>query len=231
MEWSAKILTPTKKEARQLFPQSNEYVPACFKNGVDWIFTIFESRLELCSNWIMGLRFPIETTSGIVTADFVKLPSAVELNNAGVKLQPVFFRNTREIQRTAAMQWIRLRFDERTSTLHLPEVNVTSQSMTQFAKLMDVERVDSEENVAVQREAGIIKNDMGSSKEAAQVFNSLSKEIIYSVGCKPIDDVRMGLHKYTKRKYKILWREFVTATLLLLMTVVQVLCLFYKCGA
>ncbi|KAH9289100.1 hypothetical protein KI387_033217 [Taxus chinensis] len=257
-------------ETRQLFPPSYRCVPVRFKNGVDWInakvTTIFTSWCKMCSNWMTSLLFFLPASNSDVDVFFMKLPSIVELNNAGMKIQPVLFNDLTKRGQAGycAMKWIR--FDEKTSTLYLPEVTVTTQSeslmrniiamevgsssrypsrpMTQFAKLMD-ELVDSEDDVSVLKKAGIIKNDMGSNQEAAQVFNSLTKVIVYSTGCKPIDDARMGLHKYTKRKYKILWSEFVTeyfskpwlvagsiaATLLLLMTMVQVFCRFYKCSA
>ncbi|GLJ54680.1 hypothetical protein SUGI_1174620 [Cryptomeria japonica] len=193
----------------------------------------------------------------------------MELVRGGVKIQPVFFEDikravsqdpTRSMDYCSAIRWIR--FDEKTSTLYLPQFRVTSQlhilmgsfvamevgiggygtkPMTQFALLME-ELIDNEEDVAVLRNADVLHNFLGSNKQVADLF-ILAKGITHVQGCKAIDGVRKGLHMYTRRKYKKLWSEFVTAyfskpwlvagsmaaVLLILMTVAQDFCLFFTC--
>ncbi|GLJ34730.1 hypothetical protein SUGI_0698900 [Cryptomeria japonica] len=224
-----------------------------FKNGVDLIKAICGRWCKLSSN-----ENPDEPIA------FVKLPSAVELTRVGVKISPVLFKAARAFEPIcSAIRWIR--FDEKTSTLYLPQIRITPDSdlimrsivamevsikdrydpmpMTMFCKFID-ELIDNEEDVAVLRKADVIKNFLGSNHQVAYLFNSLPQGIPYRSNCKVIDDVRRGLHKYTKRKYKILWSEFVSAyfskpwlvagsmaaTLLLLMTVAQVFYLFFTCN-
>jgi hypothetical protein len=105
------------------------------------------------------------------------------------------------------------------------------------------ELIENQEDVAVLRNAGVLNNFFGSNQEVADLFN-LSKGISHVQGCKPIDEVRIGLHKYTRRKYKKLWSEFVNAyfskpwqlagamaaVLLVLMSAGQDLCLFFTCN-
>ncbi|GLJ54689.1 hypothetical protein SUGI_1174860 [Cryptomeria japonica] len=206
------------------------------------------------------------------TADMVylKLPTASELVRGGVKIKAVLIKDrnkaigqdpTRSLEYCSAIRWIR--FDEKTSTLYLPQFKVTlelcsvvrsimamevglrgygTKPMTQFALLID-ELIDNEEDVAVLRNAEVMNNFIGGNQQLASLFK-LGKGMAHVKGCKAIDDVRIGLHKYTRRKYKKLWSEFVSAyfskpwlvagsmaaVLLIVMTVAQVLCLFFTCN-
>ncbi|GLJ54681.1 hypothetical protein SUGI_1174660 [Cryptomeria japonica] len=201
---------------------------------------------------------------------YLKLPTASELVRGGVKIKAVLFKDiksavgqdrTRSLEYCSAIRWIR--FDEKTSTLYLPQFKVTlelysvvgsiiamevgvrgygTKPMTQFALLMD-ELIDNEEDVAVLRNAEVINNFVGGNQQLAALFN-LGKGVAHVRGCKAIDEVRIGLHKYTRRKYKKLWSEFVNAyfskpwlvagsmaaVLLIVMTVAQDLCLFVSCN-
>ncbi|GLJ54682.1 hypothetical protein SUGI_1174670 [Cryptomeria japonica] len=84
-----------------------------------------------------------------------------------------------------------------------------TKPMTQFALLMD-ELIDNEEYVAMLRNAEVINNFVGANQQLAALFN-LGKGVAHVRGCKAIDEVRIGLHKYTRGKYKKLWSEFVNA--------------------
>ncbi|GLJ54655.1 hypothetical protein SUGI_1174260 [Cryptomeria japonica] len=119
----------------------------------------------------------------------------------------------------SAVRWIR--FDEKTSTLYLPQFMVTSQlhilmgsfgamevgvggygmkPITQFVLLME-ELIDHEEDIAVLRNVEVLHNFLGSNKQVVDLF-ILAKGITHVQGCKAIDGIRIGLHKYTRRKYK-----------------------------
>ncbi|XP_059070649.1 UPF0481 protein At3g47200-like [Cryptomeria japonica] len=193
-----------------------------------------------------------------------------ELVRGGVKIKAVLIKDrnraigqdpTRSLEYCSAIRWIK--FDEKTSTLYLPQFKVTlelcsvvrsmiamevglrgygTKPMTQFALLID-ELVDNEEDVAVLRNAEVMNNFIGGNQQLANLFK-LGKGMPHVKGCKAIDDVRIRLHKYTRRKYKKLWSEFVSAyfskpwlvagsmaaVLLIVMTVAQVLCLFFSCN-
>ncbi|GLJ50929.1 hypothetical protein SUGI_1084510 [Cryptomeria japonica] len=247
---------------------SREAVPlkASSRNRMQIFFDkVVESGKGIYRRW---RSLPSNTNSDELNSILLlKLPTAVELKRRGVKIFPVTKENAKKKsdelkEGFPAIMFIK--FDEKTSTLYLPEVTLTPESnsvirnfiamelslkekynprpMTQFALFMD-ELIDSEEDVAVLRKAEVIHNFYGSNVQVADHFNSLTKGIAPYSGCKVIDDVRIGLHKYTKRKYKILWSEFmrvyfskpwllagyIGAVLLLLMTVTQVVCLFVSC--
>ncbi|GLJ21967.1 hypothetical protein SUGI_0411380 [Cryptomeria japonica] len=262
-------------EKSQLFSfYCSSISPAFLKNHADFIKTVFESILiyccKPCSHLMKrDLDLSLPTASRVFEDKVVpqrrrpKLPSAVELKNAGVKLQPVILTNAIALgESVAPIRWIR--FDENTATLYLPEIFIKQNShslirnliamevstdkydpspITQFAKFMD-ELVDSQDDVAALKKKGIINNFLGSNEEVTQLFNSLTSGIVSQYWCKPIDDARIGLAKYQEKKHKILWSEFVAAyfskpwlvagslgaIFLLLMTVLQVFCLFYSCN-
>ncbi|GLJ54677.1 hypothetical protein SUGI_1174590 [Cryptomeria japonica] len=232
----------------------------------------FGSMKAICRRWSNLCLFDSSSNKSpgnAVDMVYLKLPTAMELVRGGVMIQPVLFEDikravsqdpTRSMDYCSAIRWIR--FDEKTSTLYLPHFRVTSQlhilmgsfvamevgvggygtkPMTQFAFLME-ELIDNEEDVALLRNADVLHNFLGSNKQVADLF-ILAKGITHVQGCKAIDGVRKGLHMYTRRKYKKLWSEFVTAyfsnpwllpgsmaaVLLILMTVVQDFCLFFTC--
>eukprot|EP01018_Ginkgo_biloba_P036556 Gb_34677 [translate_table: standard] len=189
----------------------------------------------------------------------IKLPSAMELNNAGVKFQAL---HAKDMPQGTAVDWIK--FDEKTCTLYLPQIHMINgtdrilrnmialevcswkyrwRKLPRYFKLMD-ELIDSEQDVALLRKHEILSNYLGSDTQAARVFNSLATPIEVGYGFPRIDLIRHGLEKYYERKYRILWSEFweayfskpwlvagsLGATLLLLLTVAQIFCLFYTCN-
>ncbi|GLJ54656.1 hypothetical protein SUGI_1174280 [Cryptomeria japonica] len=246
-------------------PSSQNHRHICFSKSADSIKAICG---RLCNPFFCSSsnKIPCNTVDMV----YLKLPTASELVRGGVKIQPVLFKDikrsvgqdpTSSLEYSSAIRWIR--FDEKTSTLYLPQFKVTLENysvvgsivamevgakgygtkpMIQFALLID-ELIDNEEDVAVLKTAEVINNFFGSNKQLADLFN-LCKGIAHVKGCKAIDDVRMGLHKYTRRKYKKLWSEFVSAyfskpwlvagsmaaVLLIVMTVAQDLCLFFTCN-
>ncbi|GLJ28741.1 hypothetical protein SUGI_0566410 [Cryptomeria japonica] len=188
-----------------------------------------DSFKAISSRW---RNTPSNSTHGeAVNLELLKLPSVVELTQQGVKIRPVLVEEaTTWASAYPALQWIR--FDEDTSALYLPQPRVTPQSdlvmrsimvmevstkhryhpkpITQFAIFMD-DMIDTEEDVTVLTKVDVIRNFLGNDEQVADLFNSMAKGMTPIQGCKVIDDVRRGLHRYTRRKYKILWSEFVTA--------------------
>ncbi|GLJ34738.1 hypothetical protein SUGI_0698990 [Cryptomeria japonica] len=211
----------TRIEAPELPASPRNQIKVYFKHGVD-------SFKAVSSRW---RNTPSNSSHEALKLELLKLPSAVELTQQGVKIRPVLVEQaTTWASGHPALQW--MRFDENTSTLYLPQLRITPQSdlvmrsiiamevstkhryhprpMTQFGIFMD-ELIDTEEDVAVLRKADVIRNFLGSDKQVADLFNSMAKGITPIQGCRLIDDVRRGLHRYTRRKYKILWSEFVSA--------------------
>ncbi|GLJ54676.1 hypothetical protein SUGI_1174570 [Cryptomeria japonica] len=233
----------------------------------------FGSMKAICRRWynLCFLNSSSNKSPGnAVDMVYLKLPTAMELVRGGAKIQPVLFEDikravsqdpTRSMDYCSVIRWIR--FDEKTSTLYLPQFRVTSEAhiligsiiameaavggystkpMTQLALLIE-ELIDHEDDIAVLRNAEVFHNFLGSNKQVAEHF-ILAQGITHVCGCKPIDDVRVRLHKYNRRKYKKLWSEFVgaylskpwllagsmAAVLLILMTVAQDFCLFLTCN-
>eukprot|EP01018_Ginkgo_biloba_P000848 Gb_37283 [translate_table: standard] len=97
-------------------------------------------------------------------------------------------------------------------------------------------------DVSILENEGIITNKLGSDDEASQLFNSITKSI-QSTAYAPIDYAEKGISIYCQRKWQVLWAQFwmidcsqpwlvvsfVAATILLLMTAAQVVCLFHSC--
>ncbi|GLJ34729.1 hypothetical protein SUGI_0698890 [Cryptomeria japonica] len=249
-------------EAVPLEASSRNSIQICFESCIESVKAVLGIWCKKKSSRFSSAIAHLREQGKVIN---VKLPRAVELTRRGVKIYPV---TSEDIRKGVLINYTAIpftRFDEKTSTLYLPEVRLTPESntvmrnmvamevslkkkydprpSTQFSLFMD-ELIDGEEDVAILRKAEVIHNFLGSNQQVAQHFNSLTKGINPSIGCKVIDDVRRGLHKYTRKKYKILWREFISAyfskpclvagsmaaVLLLLMTVAQVFCLFFTCN-
>ncbi|GLJ54667.1 hypothetical protein SUGI_1174440 [Cryptomeria japonica] len=253
-------------ELLEVPPSSQNHIQICFGESTDSMKAISG---RLCNPSLLSSssnKIPSNTADMV----YLKLPTASELVRGGVKIRPVLIKDikraveqdpTRSLEYCSAIRWIR--FDEKTSTLYLPQFKVTlelysvlgsisamevgvrgygTKPMTQFALLMD-ELIDNEEDVAVLRNTDVINNFIGGNQQLAKLFN-LGKGIAHVKGCKAIDDVIIGLHQYTKRKYKRLCSEFVSAyfskpwlvagsmaaVLLIVMTVAEDLCMFVTCN-
>eukprot|EP01018_Ginkgo_biloba_P000853 Gb_15961 [translate_table: standard] len=152
-----------------------------------------------------------------------------------------------------------IRFEKKSSTLYLPHFKVDERSEVLLRNLMALEissqekpitryaifmndLINNSRDVSIFRKYDIIVNQLGSDEEAAKLWNCITKSM-GSPAFRPIDDAAKQVNAYRKRKLKVLWAQFrmihcsepwvvvsvVAATFLLLMTVVQVACLFHSC--
>ncbi|GLJ54685.1 hypothetical protein SUGI_1174780 [Cryptomeria japonica] len=254
-------------ELLDLPPSSQNHKQVCFGKSIN------DSMKAICGRLCNPSLFSSSSNRipcNAVDMVYLKLPTASELVRGGVKIKAVLIKDrkravgqdsTGSLEYSSAIRSIR--FDEKTSTLYLPQFKVTlelcsimrnviamevgargygTKPVTQFALLVE-ELIDNEEDVAVLRNAEVINNFIGGNQQLANLFNS-TKGIAHVKGCKVIDDVRIGLQKYARRKYKKLWSEFVSAyfskpwllagsmaaVLLIVMTMAQDLCMFVTCN-
>lgn len=105
----------------------------------------------------------------------------------------------------------------------MPEIEVNDRTEKEFLNLMAFERlygmagsnatafmifmdnlIDSERDVSILRSKGIIKNMLSSDKEAAKLFNTLSKGALLSPSSQ-LYGVRRKVNEHCKRPWN-LWR-------------------------
>ncbi|XP_038987915.1 putative UPF0481 protein At3g02645 [Phoenix dactylifera] len=181
----------------------------------------------------------------------IMIPSVTELSNAGVK-----FSATKGDLTTIS-------FNSRTATFHLPtvsldvntevllrnlvayETTVESGTMvfTRYTELMNG-IIDTEEDVKLLRQRGIILNRMKNDEEVAKLWNGMSKSVrLTKVGF--IDKVLEDVNKFHSSRWSVKARKimktyvfgswqiltFLAAMLLLLLTCVQAFCSVYRCGS
>ncbi|CAN6363048.1 unnamed protein product [Urochloa humidicola] len=140
------------------------------------------------------------------------MPSAFELRKAGIHLKKSKTQSVHDIS-------------FKNGVLHLPAVSIHDGSEKVFLNLMAFERlypkagsdatnymvfmdnvIDSERDVALLRSKGIIKNLMSSDKEAAKLFNILSKGAVLSP-YSTLQDVRLEVNAHCERSWNK-WRAF-----------------------
>ncbi|XP_062183282.1 UPF0481 protein At3g47200-like [Phragmites australis] len=168
------------------------------------------------------------------------VPSAVELKEAGIQFKKSKTQNVCDVV-------------FQNGVLSMPAVPVHNSIEKIFLNLMVFERlhsdagsnataymifmdnlIDSEKDVALLRSKGIIKNLLSSDKEAANMFNILSKGAVLSPSSK-LHDVRRELNAHCKKPWNR-WRaifvhkylnnpwvfmSLITATILLFATLLQ----------
>ncbi|OWM76304.1 UPF0481 protein At3g47200-like [Punica granatum] len=136
--------------------------------------------------------------------------SATELVEAGIKFKKSKTKSLRDVS-----------FSRGELSLPVTDVDDTTESM--FLNLIAFERfhiragnevssyiffmdkiIDNERDVALLHSRGIIKNAMGSDKEVAKLFNSLSKDITLDPNC-ILDVVHKKVNGYCKKPWNM-WR-------------------------
>ncbi|GLJ14410.1 hypothetical protein SUGI_0232830 [Cryptomeria japonica] len=184
----------------------------------------------------------------------LKVPSAVQLQNGGVKIQA----NGKRIQdiffegKTLNIPPIQLESDSEIFIRNLIALEMCSpygslKRMTAFAQFMN-ELCQTEKEASVMRENGVIVGNLWQHSEVTRLFSSCKQSHSLPT-CYPIEVTREKLLKYYSRKSRIAvieaWNEFrktyfpkpwlviggIGATIILMLTAVQVFCLFYSCGA
>ncbi|KAG1327663.1 putative UPF0481 protein [Cocos nucifera] len=180
----------------------------------------------------------------------IMIPSVTELTKAGVKFSP-----TRGDLTTIA-------FDVKTATLRLPTVSLDIDTEVLLRNLVAYETsvesgpmvftrytelingiIDTEEDVKLLRQKGIILNRMKNDEEVAKLWNGMSKSVrLTKVAF--IDKVLVDVNKFYNSRWSVKSRKFMktyvfgswqiltllAAILLLFLTCVQAFCSVYSCG-
>ncbi|GLJ28912.1 hypothetical protein SUGI_0570270 [Cryptomeria japonica] len=182
-----------------------------------------------------------------------KVPSAVQLKNAGVVLKADSKKvvDTRFEGKTLTLPSLKLDVDSEIYVGNLVALENSSpyyksKSMTAYIKLM-YELCKTEKRVDVMREEGVLVGNLWQHSDAVRVF-SLCKQSHLSASQDLFEKTRRKLIKYCNRKFwtaaAILWNEFCNAygskpwlvvggfggTLVLCLTAIQVFCLFKHYG-
>ncbi|RLM58635.1 UPF0481 protein [Panicum miliaceum] len=124
----------------------------------------------------------------------VTVPSAVELSEAGVN-----FKKSNNAKSVCDIEF-------KNGVLRMPLIRVYDETEKSYLNIMAFERlymyagndvtdylifmdnmINSERDVALLRSKGLIKSGLGSDKDVAQLFNSLSKGAVMSPFCKLLD--------------------------------------------
>ncbi|GLJ28927.1 hypothetical protein SUGI_0570540 [Cryptomeria japonica] len=183
-----------------------------------------------------------------------KVPSAFRLENGGVKIQASgeIVQDIRFVGKTLHIPPIQLDSDSEIFIRNLVALEVYApysplKRMTAFVQFMN-ELCPTEKGAAVLREKGVIFGNLEKHSEVTRLF-SLCKQSHSLSSCHPIQITRKKLIKYYSRKSRIAaaeaWNEFqktyfskpwlliggIGATIILILTAVQVFCLFHSCGA
>ncbi|XXG59066.1 hypothetical protein AAC387_Pa04g1209 [Persea americana] len=179
----------------------------------------------------------------------IQIPSVTELKNVGIK-----FRSSKGGLNT-------IKFDKAAATFHLPTVVMNEKSEVVIRNLvvfeasvapemMTVSRytelmngiIDTEEDVKLLREAGIISNHLKSDMEVANLWNGMSKSV-KSTTVPIIDDAIKSINAYYSSQLKVKvgtimknyvfgsWKflVFLGANIFLLLTALEAVCSVYNC--
>lgn len=180
----------------------------------------------------------------------IMIPSVTELTKAGVKFLP-----TKGDLKTIA-------FDVKTATLHLPTVSLDVNTEVLLRNLVAYETsvesgpmvftrytelingiIDTEDDVKLLRQKGIILNRMKNDEEVAKLWNGMSRSVrLTKVAF--IDKVLVDVNKFYNTRWSVKSRQFLktyvfgswqiltllAAALLLFLTCVQAFCSVYSCG-
>ncbi|GLJ35898.1 hypothetical protein SUGI_0720320 [Cryptomeria japonica] len=177
------------------------------------------------------------------------VPSVADLYSAGVKFVPTDGDLTT------------IRFDQATATLYLPKVRLDSNTEVIIRNLAAFEAsavpgtlffirytdftngiIDTDEDVRLLRESGIIYNHLESDRKVASLWNGMGKCVKLSK-VKYLDKAIADLNRYYKRTWSVAVVEYVrkyifgswpylsllAALVLLLLTCFQVFCSIYNC--
>ncbi|KAM0939094.1 hypothetical protein DsansV1_C21g0166971 [Dioscorea sansibarensis] len=220
------------------------------------VFFVLKKPIEYLSSWGTSANSKTEKSSsnGNINKqpliEEIMIPSVRELVNAGIS-----FSATKGDVTT-------IQFDVKTVTLYLPAVKLDNNTevvlrnlvayetsiasgplvFTRYTELMNG-IIDTDEDVKLLRERGIILNKMKSDREVADLWNSMSSSVRLTrvpFLDKVIEDVnkyydgrwRVKTIKFMKKYVFGSWQflTFLAAILLLLLTSLQAFCSVYSCA-
>ncbi|KAL6606744.1 hypothetical protein ACP70R_042397 [Stipagrostis hirtigluma subsp. patula] len=180
----------------------------------------------------------------------IMIPSVSELTNAGVKFSPT----------TGDLSTIS--FDAKTVTFHLPVVTLDSNTEVVLRNLVAYEAsaasgplvlsrytelmtgiIDTDEDVAVLRQRGVVLNRMKSDGEAAKLWNGMTRSVRLTKVAfvdRAVEEVnryyngrwrvktKRFMRKYIFSSWQVL--TFLAAIMMLLLTTLQAFCSVYTCS-
>ncbi|XP_020224413.1 putative UPF0481 protein At3g02645 [Cajanus cajan] len=178
------------------------------------------------------------------------IPSVEELSKTGVVFRPT----------KGGINAVR--FDKSSATLHLPVIHVTDSSDVVLRNLVAYEAciapegmilarytelmngiIDTEEDVKILRESGVLLNHLKSDKEVASLWNGMTTSVKVTkvpIVDKVIEDVnayysaswkvkvKHSMKKYVYASWPCL--TFLAANILLFLSVVETVCTMYGCS-
>lgn len=183
------------------------------------------------------------------TRDELSIPSVADLSSAGLKFAPTDGDLTS------------VRFDAKTATLYLPKVKLDNNTEIILRNLVAFEAsaapgamvftrytdfmngmIDSEADVRLLRQSGIICNHLQSDGEVASLWNSMGK-CVRLTKVEYLDNVIEDVNRFYNRKWNVAVVEFVNehifgswqflslvaAVILLVFTCLQAFCSVYDC--
>jgi len=183
------------------------------------------------------------------TREELAIPSVADLYSAGVKFVPTDGDLTT------------LQFDEKTATLYLPKVKLDTNTEVILRNLVALEAsaapvalvftryidfmngmIDSEEDVRLLTQSGVISNHLQSDGEVASLWNSMGKSVRLTKVAY-LDKVIKDINTHYNRKWNVVVVEFVNerifgswkflslvaAAILLAVTCLQAFCSVYNC--
>ncbi|KAK3131758.1 hypothetical protein QOZ80_6AG0510990 [Eleusine coracana subsp. coracana] len=199
-------------------------------------------------------RDPSSTTAGYLTRppliEEIMVPSVSELANIGVKFAPT----TGDLSTIA--------FNAKTVTFHLPVVTLDSNTEIVLRNLVAYEAaaasgplvlarytelmngiIDTDEDVALLREKGVVLNRMKSDGEAARMWNGMTRSVRLTKVAfvdRAVEEVnryynarwrvktKRFMRKYVFSSWQLL--TFLAAIMMLLLTTLQAFCSVYTCS-
>ncbi|GLJ43013.1 hypothetical protein SUGI_0892670 [Cryptomeria japonica] len=179
------------------------------------------------------------------------VPTVEELHRIGVKFKKLKHRGISHInfdKKHSILYLPKFTVDDKSEVilrnlLVMETHRVDSEKIiTRYVVLMN-DLVNTTADVSRLRQEGIISNKLGSDEDVARLCNSVTIPATDIPSYGPIDAASSSINAYRKKGLKILWAQFrrvhcskpwLLASLLggislLLLTVVQVVCLFHSC--
>lgn len=183
----------------------------------------------------------------------IVLPSASQLSKAGVKFRRCTEGGIEQIRFDGAQSTLylpQLKIGPMTETIvrnliafELCSPEIKENSVVAYARLLKELTQDARDAEVLRRNEIFANLGLGDEK-MVEIVKGLSRST-WKPYCKPVNDARKSLQDYYSRStIKILWSEFretycskpwivisaLAATALLIMTAMQVFCLFYTCN-
>eukprot|EP01018_Ginkgo_biloba_P000773 Gb_11125 [translate_table: standard] len=222
-----------------------------FFSELGWAGLLSCANILVCSPffipWFIWKRcqghFSLPKSDG-ETAD---VPSVEELKNVGMKFRKCEGGIGKIRFEGSTLYLPHFQVDDRSEVMlrNLMALEISNleqhKPITRYAVFMN-ELIDTAKDVSILKKYETMTNKLGSDEDAAKLWNSITNST-ESPTFDPIDEAAKQVKNYYKRDWEILWARFrmihcsepwvavsvVAATVLLLLTAIQVICLFCSC--